>query len=236
MYTCTLFFLPSFLPSFLPYLFILSSLHLLVLSPPYSRLPPPMQSLSGDAMSKAMSPLLCHLCFGNMVFTNLFLGAIEQQFINVDHDQLKQVFGAIDLILAIDDDLADARLAGSLAVITGSLKSQSEFFHFTRKGLELLVRLAKKNPKVAAWWRAEGDTWMRQWLGDNTGISIGEHPTAARLSKPKVVVGSPPPPPAYNHYYDPPGVQVTSQIIAHDINCIVEGKDVDPGYVYVSYL
>ena len=188
-----------------------------------------MQSLSGDAMSKAMSPLLCHLCFGNMVFTNLFLGAIEQQFINVDHDQLKQVFGAIDLILAIDDDLADARLAGSLAVITGSLKSQSEFFHFTRKGLELLVRLAKKNPKVAAWWRAEGDTWgARQWLGDNTGIPIGERPTAAKLSKPKVVGGYS----NYNNYaYNQPGVQVTSSIIAHDINCIVEGKDVDPGYV-----
>ena len=145
-----------------------------------------------------------------------------------------KVFRALDLILAIDDNMKDDRLSETLVAVSESLKMQSEFFHFTRKGLELLVRLAKKNPKVAAWWRAEGDTWgARQWLGDNTGIPIGERATAAKLSKPKVVGGYS----NYNNYaYNQPGVQVTSQIIAHDINCIVEGKDVDPGYVYVSYL
>ena len=71
---------------------------------------------------------------------------------------------------------------------------------------------------------------MRPWLKDNTGIPIGERPTAAKLSKPKVTVGG------YSNYtnnyaYNQPGVVLTSQIIAHDINCIVEGEDVDPGYV-----
>ena len=125
---------------------------------------------------------MTHLCFNNMVATQTFLGAIEGQLQAVDSDDLKPVFNSAILLMGkVEDPLVENPLVAErrdvvLNMLTKSIEAQQEFFLFTQKSIQLLVRLAKRNGDVKLWLQANKSKiqWMLMWLSENISISMSQ--------------------------------------------------------------
>ncbi|CAK4716309.1 hypothetical protein LEN26_020380 [Aphanomyces euteiches] len=118
------------------------------------------------------SAIIVALTWESLDFSLRWLQYLMEAIEREDHDELKPYFRTLRVVLSVSDWLANERVVEGMTQLIAIMASQQKYFKATETTIDMLLRMAKRNPKVCHWLHANPSSWAwtEKWLLSHRGV------------------------------------------------------------------